>query len=188
MKKVYLSGKIAGLSEEEYKQNFAQAAMDALAFFPDDQVTIVNPATLPAIHNSWADYLLRDLMLLKDCDAIVMLPNWEDSKGATTEYYFATGMGIEIHYLRPIPECRLTKEQVQKISEMSVQAVREFAYKRVPRVAERMYQEHRKRYEEDAAYHDRIEDLMLDPFVSGSYEAGFIVAINYMLNEYGKQK
>ena len=188
MKKVYLSGKIAGLSEQEYRTNFAKASWDALEFFPGEHVTFINPATLPAIHNTWADYLLRDLMLLKDCDAIVMLPDWEDSKGAMTEHAFAHGMGIEIHYLRPLTECALTKEQVKEVSEMSVQNVREFAYKRVHHVAERMYQEHRKRYEEDAAYHNRVEDLLLDPFVSGSYDAGFIVAINYMLNEYGKQK
>lgn len=100
MKKVYLSGKINGLGEDKYRANFAQAAMDALAFFPDEQVAIVNPATLPAIHNSWADYLLRDLMLLKDCDAIVMLPDWEDSKGACTENMFAAGMDIDIFYLK----------------------------------------------------------------------------------------
>ena len=102
MKKVYLSGKIAGLPEEEYRENFAQAAIDALAFFPDEQVTIVNPATLPAIHNSWADYLLRDLMLLKDCDAIVMLPDWVESKGATTEYYFAAGAGIRAYFIEDL--------------------------------------------------------------------------------------
>lgn len=118
MKKVYLSGKIAGLPEEEYKQNFAQAAMDALAFFPDEQVTIVNPATLPAIHNSWEDYLIRDLMLLKDCDAIVMLPNWKDSKGAIAEHAFAEGMGIEIHYLVLLPELMMTEEKIQRMNEL----------------------------------------------------------------------
>ena len=177
MKKVYLSGKIAGLPEEEYKQNFAQAAMDALAFFPDEQVTIVNPATLPAIHNSWADYLIRDLMLLKDCDAIVMLPDWEDSKGAITEHAFAEGMGIEVKYL----SLRVT-------ASVDLLCAEPVAKKRIGAIAERIYMEHRKRYEEDAAYHDRMEDLMLDPFVRGSYEAGFVVAINYMLNEYGKHK
>lgn len=111
MKKVYLSGKIAGLSEEEYKQNFAQAAIDALAFFPDEQVTIVNPATLPAIHNSWADYLLRDLMLLKDCDAIVMMTGWMESKGALTEHAFAEGMGIDIYYLPNQSEFVMTEDQ-----------------------------------------------------------------------------
>ena len=117
MKKVYLSGKIAGLSEEEYKQNFAQAAMDALEFFPDEQVTIVNPATLPAIHNSWADYLIRDLMLLKDCDAIVMLPDWTDSNGAKVEHAFAEGMGIEIQYIPRPAEMVITNEQTDNLRE-----------------------------------------------------------------------
>lgn len=127
MKKVYLSGKIAGLSEDEYRANFSQAAMDALAFFPDEQVTIVNPATLPAIHNSWADYLIRDLMLLKDCDAIVMLPDWEDSKGAMTEHVFAEGMGLEIHYLRKEPEMVLTQEQMQSLGERLKDSMKGFA-------------------------------------------------------------
>ena len=131
MKKVYLSGKIAGLPEEEYKQNFAQAAMDAIAFFPDEQVTIVNPAALPAIHNSWADYLLRDLMLLKDCDAIVMLPNWMQSKGAMTEHAFAVGMGIEIEYL-PVPnEVIVSEEQMKLLSEMVLPSVRAFEQKHI---------------------------------------------------------
>lgn len=127
MKKVYLSGKINGLGEDEYRDNFAQAAMDALAFFPDEQVTIVNPATLPAIHNSWEDYLIRDLMLLKDCDAIVMLPNWKDSKGAITEHAFAEGMGIEIHYLRKEPEMVLTQEQMQSLGERLKDSMKGFA-------------------------------------------------------------
>lgn len=127
MKKVYLSGKIAGLPEEEYKQNFAQAAMDALAFFPDEQVTIVNPATLPAIHNTWEDYLISDLMLLKDCDAIVMLPDWVESNGAKVEHAFAEGMGIEIHYLRKEPEMVLTQEQMQSLGERLKDSMKGFA-------------------------------------------------------------
>ena len=111
MKKVYLSGKINGLGEAEYKANFAQAAIGALQFFPGEDVTIVNPAALPSIHNTWADYLIRDLMLLKDCDAIVMLPDWIDSKGAFVEHAFAEGMGIDIHYLPQPAEMVLTEEQ-----------------------------------------------------------------------------
>ena len=131
MKKVYLSGKINGLGEDEYRANFAQAAMDALAFFPDEQVTIVNPATLPAIHNTWADYLIRDLMLLKDCDAIVMLPNWMQSKGAMTEHAFAVGMGIEIEYL-PVPnEIIVSEEQMKRLSEMVLPFIRALEQKHI---------------------------------------------------------
>lgn len=127
MKKVYLSGKIAGLTEDEYRENFAQAAIAALDFFPDEQVTIVNPTTLPAIHNSWADYMIRDLMLLKDCDAIVMLTNWPDSIGARTEHTFAEGLGIDIYYLREQPEMVLTQEQMQSLGERLKGSMKGFA-------------------------------------------------------------
>ena len=96
---VYLSGKIAGLQEDLYKHNFAWAAWKALELFPDNRLNIINPAELPAIHKTWADYLIRDLTILKDCDAIVMLPNWRESKGAMTEHAFAQGCGITIKYL-----------------------------------------------------------------------------------------
>ena len=97
--KVYLSGKIAGLPVEVYERNFAQAALKACELFPGQRLQFVNPAALPANHRSWADYLIRDLMLLKDCDAIVMLPDWTDSKGATVEHDFAIGCGLMIKYL-----------------------------------------------------------------------------------------
>ena len=99
MKKVYLSGKMSHLDEEVYKQKFAEAAMKALELFPGEQIEFVNPATLPVVCNTWADFLILDLMYLKDCDAIVMLDNWKDSKGAIVEHDFAVGCGIAIHYL-----------------------------------------------------------------------------------------
>lgn len=100
MKKVYLSGKIGGLKPCVFKANFAKAAWEALAFFaPNEQVEFINPAALPAIMKTWGDYLIFDLMLLKECDAIVMLPDWKESKGAKVEHAFAEGLGIEIYYL-----------------------------------------------------------------------------------------
>ena len=97
--KIYLSGKISGLEEGEYQRNFAKATIDACDLFPNRLLHFINPTILPAIHNSWADYMIRDLMLLKDCDAIVMLPDWIDSKGATVEHDFALGCGMTIKYL-----------------------------------------------------------------------------------------
>lgn len=98
-KKIYLSGKIAGLDEKTYKENFSRAEKRVREIINDNYAIIVNPAMLPPVHMSWADYLIRDLMLLKDCDMIFMLPGWEESKGAITERAFATGAGIEIKYL-----------------------------------------------------------------------------------------
>lgn len=96
MKKIYLSGKISGL--ENYKEKFAEAAVKARDLF-DEEVEILNPAELPIVGKEWADFMIRDLMFLKDCDAIVMLDNWEYSVGANVEHFFAKGCGIEIYYL-----------------------------------------------------------------------------------------
>ena len=40
--------------------------------------------------------LLYDFIHISDCDAIYMLKDWEESPGATAEYYFAKACGKEI--------------------------------------------------------------------------------------------
>lgn len=98
--RIYLSGKIGGLEESVYKQNFENAIKECEEMFSDvDGLEIINPSTLPAIQSSWGDYLIRDLMLLKECDAICMLADWHDSWGAQCELMFAKGCGMKVYYL-----------------------------------------------------------------------------------------
>lgn len=93
--KVYLSGKVTGLSPSEYRKNFDEAAEELKVLLGN--VEIVDPTKcIPTIFESWADYMISDLLLLKGCDATALLPNWSESKGAQTEYAFAQGMGIKI--------------------------------------------------------------------------------------------
>ena len=40
-------------------------------------------------------FILRDLVALMDCDAICMLPGWQDSKGAKLEKALAEFLGLE---------------------------------------------------------------------------------------------
>lgn len=95
MKKVYLSGPIQGLTFKKAQANFAKAAIDVLDII-DDEVEIVNPCALPQTCESWADYIIRDLMILKGCDVIAMLPDWTASPGAVVENAFAKGVGIGV--------------------------------------------------------------------------------------------
>ena len=93
--KVYLSGKVTGLSPSEYRKNFDEAAENLMKMLGN--VEIVDPTKcIPTIFSSWAEYMISDLLLLKGCDAIALLPNWAESKGALTEFAFAQGMGIKI--------------------------------------------------------------------------------------------
>lgn len=93
--RVYLSGKVTGLSESEYRNNFDEAANTIKKMLGN--VEIVDPTIcVPPIFDKWADYMIADLMLLKGCDVIALLPNFAESKGALTEFAFAQGMGIKI--------------------------------------------------------------------------------------------
>lgn len=98
-RKIYLSGQINGLSRMDARYAFRHAASVVESMYSSEDVMIVNPMELPPVQSSWADYLIRDLMLLKECDEIVMLKNWEVSPGAKVEKTFAEGMGIKVTYL-----------------------------------------------------------------------------------------
>lgn len=96
-KVIYLSGKIAGMDPYECESYFDKAEQTVLEMYSKyDKVEIVNPYKLPRIQDSWADYIIRDLIILKSCDVIAMLPNWENSPGAKVERVFAEGCGIEV--------------------------------------------------------------------------------------------
>lgn len=65
--------------------------------------TVINPAELDADagdagKHAWDFYLRRDIKVLADCDHIVMLPGWENSKGAKLEHHIAVELGMEVTY------------------------------------------------------------------------------------------
>lgn len=96
--KIYISGKMRGLPEEESRIKF-EAARQYLIELGHD---VVNPwdseKEKEAQCLEWEDYILYDLKIIKGCDALFMLDNWQDSDGAKCEHAFASGMGIEILY------------------------------------------------------------------------------------------
>lgn len=50
----------------------------------------------------WEAYLEGDFNIISRCDALVMVPNWTDSKGAKMEHEYAGKLGIPIYYY---PDC-----------------------------------------------------------------------------------
>ena len=90
--KVYISGKISGLSEKVYKNNFNSAEL-YLTGLGYDAVNPVSEVTIP--NGTWEDYMRRDIKLLCDCDYIYLLEGWEGSGGACLEKHIADNLGIK---------------------------------------------------------------------------------------------
>ena len=91
--KIYISGQITGLSEETARYNFTMAHLNLRQQGHDP----VNPMLLPHNHGkTWAEYMREDIHALLDCEAIYMLENWQESKGARIEFGLAIELGMKI--------------------------------------------------------------------------------------------
>lgn len=93
VKRVYICGKISGLHVDEVRQKFEQAEKLII-----EQGHIpVNPTKNGLSHNaSWEQHMALDITLLMGCDAIYLLPDWEDSRGARIEKNIAKLTGKEM--------------------------------------------------------------------------------------------
>lgn len=94
MEKIYVAGKVTGM-EEEAKELFALAIIRLLAAGKQP----VNPMRLNHDHDGkWESYMKVCIPALCNCDAIYMLPNWQESKGANIEHSLAEKLGMTIYY------------------------------------------------------------------------------------------
>jgi hypothetical protein len=94
--RVYVSGKITGLPMEAVKEKFAWHSSFLLA----KGYTPVNPIEVSPYEKgkAWHDYMKEDIAELLTCDAIYMLRDWGQSKGARVEYQIAREMGMYIFF------------------------------------------------------------------------------------------
>lgn len=93
--KIYISAPISGTSD--YKERFEKAERSIEAKGHE----AINPCKLDAIlkpeTTSWEQYMLADLGLLRACDAICVLNNWERSRGCRQEVEEAKRNGMKIY-------------------------------------------------------------------------------------------
>lgn len=90
--RIYLAGPMTGYPDHNFDA-FHRAAQHLKAAGWD----VVNPAEnfggrtdLPH-----ADYMRADMAALIKCDAIALLPGWQESRGAKAEYFLAREMGLK---------------------------------------------------------------------------------------------
>ena len=88
----YLSGPMSGIPELNYPAFKAAAetlrALGATVVSPHE---IVPPEAAPW---SWEDHMRADLAALLTCEVMMLLPGWEQSRGATLERSVAEALGM----------------------------------------------------------------------------------------------
>lgn len=90
--KIYLSGPIRGVADYRDRFRKAAAAVEARGHEAGD------PTDSPFDRGTLREVMRWDLFLLTTCDAILMLPGWEQSGGANVERYLAEYLGMRVYY------------------------------------------------------------------------------------------
>jgi hypothetical protein len=108
--KVYISGKISDLDTTEAIRNFkhSESIITSIGMNP------VNPMKngLP-VEAEWHEHMGIDIKMLLECDAILMQPNWNESKGARIEKCIAKEFNMIIFYEEEIDYNNCMVERVK---------------------------------------------------------------------------
>ena len=98
-RRCYVAGPMTGKKDLNFPAFNAEAAR-----LRQEGWEVLNPAEINPDHSkSWEACMRSDLAALVTCDAISLLPGWENSKGATLEHHVAQRLGLEV-FLAPALE------------------------------------------------------------------------------------
>jgi hypothetical protein len=94
IKTIYVAGPMSGLHNFNYDTFNVVAGVLRSAGY-----TVLNPAEFQGGYQdkSWHDYMRYDIQIIIDeADAVVLLPDWEGSKGANVEVTVARAIGLPV--------------------------------------------------------------------------------------------
>ena len=115
MTKTYIAGPMTGIKDLNFPA-FHQAAEWLRGMGHE----VVNPAEInPDHHMSWEACMRSDIAALVTCDAIMLLPGWEDSRGAKLEHHIAERLGLRIEFAAvPVSELQRLKGEAKVLREL----------------------------------------------------------------------
>jgi hypothetical protein len=91
----YIIGKITGLDQSVYEQNFKTASL----VVEELDYHAVNPVELEHDHDkTWESYMKAGIIEMMKCQAVYVQSNWKESKGATIEVELALSLGMKVIY------------------------------------------------------------------------------------------
>lgn len=94
--KIYIAGPMTGLPDFNYPA-FHQVAATLRAAGYD----VINPAENPAPPcGSWQGYMCISVAQVASVDCLVMLPGWQQSRGAKIEHTLAADLGLKIFTMK----------------------------------------------------------------------------------------
>ena len=95
--RIYIAGKVSGLPQGDVFVKFNVAAYQLAC----KGYEVVNPLKFCSSHWSWAKCMRICIREMLKCDAIYLLPDWQESRGAMLEYYIAKEIGMKSIYASP---------------------------------------------------------------------------------------
>jgi len=101
-KLIYLAGPYRAPTVWGIRQNIRKAEKYALEFWRRG-VPVLSPHKNTALFDGAADdrvWLEGDLIMLMRCDALVLLPGWEESSGTQVEKDKAEAEGMPVFFIR----------------------------------------------------------------------------------------
>lgn len=129
---VYLAGPYSANEHGSISENIIKARKIAIEMWEQGYAVIcphLNTAHFEVdCQCDYEDYMRGDFAIIHKVDAVVMIPGWQDSKGAVMERNLALRLGKEVTEYPVIPTCWNKEETSSQKAERLVRGARQKSY------------------------------------------------------------